>query len=407
MEKIFDIPNETLSNQPTDEEIRFITAYLEKQFSEIENIDLTTKTNEERKSLFATISSIKNAIADLLSPDGGNYHKLLKELNIKLNFENRLSNIIGMLSKYISLENKYQTGNVTSLINVVHNPSYGYKTFELNDYLNKLILLQPLTDEEVELLSKNNKEQIKPLKHLSDYLNHLVIKYTEGQTNAGSKLESSPIVFFLRDTLLLYLGARRLQAKGASLDARAILINRRLIHSFISSEGINSIYKKSYNLIFQLLSVYQGKFSKEFIEKYKQMFKSSVTQPEIQLLHFISEYMNEVLGDKNNFVGVDTAAHGTMPLLTHVATDRLNSLEMYTSTPWLYEFYSLNIFVSNFPNMRTLESLVSQEELFQFSYISEGKIYVTETCDPVVISKAKLEIGIFLNIIDKNISLTI
>ena len=406
MGKLFDIRNETLSNDPTDEEIRFITAYLEKLFSEIENIDLTTKTNEERKSVFATISSIKNAIADLLSPDGGNYHKLLKELNIKVNFENRLTNIIGKLSKYISNENKYQTGNENGLINVVHNPSYGYKTFELNDYLNKLILLQPLTDEEVESQLKNNKEQIKPLKYLSDYLNHLVIKYAEGQKNGDSELKSSPIVFFLRDTLLLYLGAKRLQAKGVSLDARAILITRKLIHSFITSEETNSIYKKSYNLIFQLLSVYQGNFSKEFIEKYKEMFTSSMTQPEIQLLKFISEYLKEVLGNKNNFVGVDTAAHGTMPLLTHVATGRLNSLEMFTSKPWLYQFYSLNIFVSNFPNMRTLESLVCQEELFQFSHISEGKIYVTETCDPVVISNAKLEIGIFLNIIDKNIPLT-
>jgi len=406
MGKLFDIRNEALSNEPTDEEIRFITAYLEKQLSEIENIDLTSKTNEERQSVFATISSIKNAITDLLSPDGGNYHKLLKELNNKVNFENRLSNIIGKLLMYISSENKYQTGNGNSLINVAHNPSYGYKTFELNDYLNKLILLQPLTDEEVESQLKNKKEHIKPLKYLSDYLNHLVIKYAEGQTNADSQLKSFPIVFFLRDTLLLYLGAKRLQAKGISLDARAILINRKLIHSFISSEEINSIYKKSYNLIFQLLSVYQGNFSKEFIEKYKEMFTSSLTQPEIQLLKFISEYLKEILGNKNNFVGVDTAAHGTMPLLTHVATGQLNSLEMFTSTPWLYEFYSLNIFVSNFPNMRTLESLVCQEELFQFSYISEGKVYVTETCDQVVISKAKLEIGIFLNIIDKNIPLT-
>lgn len=406
MEKLFEIRNESLSNEPTDEEICFITAYLQKQFSEIENLDLTTKSNEERQVVFGTISSIRNAIADLLSPDGGNYHKLLKGLNTKLNFENRLSNIIGKLSKYISSEIKYQTENDNSSINVIHNPSYGYKTFELNDYLNKLILIPPLTDEELESQLKDNTEQIKPLKYLSDYLNHLVIKYAERKTNEDNQLKAFPIVFFLRDTLLLYLGAKRLQAKGVSLDARAIFINRKLIHSFISSGEINSIYKKSYNLIFQLLSVYQGKFSKEFIEKYKEVFTSYVTQPEIQLLKFISEYLKEVLGNKNNFVGVDTAAHGTMPLLTHVATGHLNSLEMFTSTPWLYEFYSLNIFISNFPNMRTLESLVCQEELFQFSYISEGNIYITETCDPMVISKAKLEIGIFLNIIDKNIPLT-
>ncbi len=329
MGKLFDIRNESLSSEPIDEEIHFITAYIVKQFSEIENIDLTTKTNEEREALFAMIGSIKNAISDLLSPDGGNYHKLLKVLNSKVNFDNRLSNIISKLSKYISSEKKHQIENDN---NVVHNQSYGYKTFELTEYLNKLLLIAPLTDEEVELQLKDNNEKIKPLKYLSDYLNHLVIKYAVSKTSADDQRKSIPIVFFLRDTLLLYLGAKRLQAKGVSLDVRAILINRKLIHSYISSKEINSIYKKSYNLIFQIMSVYQGKFSHEFIEKYKEEFKTrNMTQPEIQLLKFISEYLKEVLGNKNNFIGVDTAAHGTMPLLTNVASGCLDSLEMFTS----------------------------------------------------------------------------
>jgi hypothetical protein len=46
MERLFDIKCERLSNKPTIEEIRFITTYLEKQFAEIENIDLP---NTEKK----------------------------------------------------------------------------------------------------------------------------------------------------------------------------------------------------------------------------------------------------------------------------------------------------------------------------------------------------------------------
>jgi hypothetical protein len=403
MKNLFDIRNESLSNEPTDAEIYFITSYVEKIFSEIEDTDLTKKTNEERQELFEKISSIKNAMVDLLSPDGGNYHKLLKELNTKVDFENRLLNIIDKLSRYISSEDRFQDGKNYSSINAVHNPIYGYKTFELSEYLNELMSVPPLTNKEADSHLKDNAEQLKPLKYLSDYLNHLLIKYSKEKTNEVVQQKSFSIVFFLRDTLLLYLGAKHLQSKGFSIDARAILINRKLINSFVSSAEINSIYKKSYNLVFQLLSVYDGDFSKEFIDKYKKMFTNNITQPEAQLLKFIREYLNKVLGNKNSFVGVDTAAHGTMPLLTNVASGRLASLEMFTSTPWLYEFYSNNIFASNFPNMRNIESLVCQEELFQFAFISEGKIYIKETCDSTTLSKAKIEIGLFLNLIDKNI----
>jgi len=405
MGKLFDIKNNNFGNEPTDEEIDFISAYLEKLFLTTECIDFSTKTSEERQTIFSTICSVKNAIADLLSPDGGNYHKLLIGLNNAINFENRLSSIIEELSKYMSGEEKLVEDDGTKSINEVHNPSYGYRTFELNEYLNRLIQIKPLQDEEIEI--NTNQKQI--FNYLTDYLNHILIKYSSGHKNLNKKESNHmdlPLVFLLRDTLLLYLGARRLQSKGKSIDVRAALINRKLIQSFELREGKTSIYKKLYNSIFHLLNGYQGKFSNEFIEQYKELFSGDISQNETQLANFIVKYLNEVIGKKNNFIAVDTAAHGTMALLAHVATGRLSSLEMFTSTPWLYEFYSSNIFRNNFLNIRILESLVCQEELFQFAYISEGRIYINETRDPAILSKAKLEIGIFLNIVDKNIHLT-
>ena len=403
MGKLFDIKNENWSNEPTNEEIHFIAAYLEKQFAGIENSDLGTKTNEEKQVVFEIIHSIKNAVADLLSPDGGNYYKLLIGLNKEMNFETRLSNIIEKLSRQISEQNKSEARIVSSSFKVIHNPSYGYKTMELNDYLNTLLLIPPLSDGEIESQLKSNDEHVKSFRYLSDYLKHLVTKYSKGQSVIDNQYNRFPIVFFIRDTLLLYLGAKRLQEKGLSIVVKAMLINRKLIHSFLPREENNSIYKRSYNLIFQLLSVYRGRFSTEFIERYYELYRGSETKHEIQLAKFVKKYCEDTLGNKNKFIGVDTAAHGTMPLLTHVATGRLHSLELFTSKPWLYEFFSSNIFSNKFIDMRSLESFVCQEELFEFAYISKGRIYVNETCDPVVVSKSKFEIGLFLNIIDKSI----
>jgi len=389
MEKIFDIKNKGFSNDPTDEEISFITSYIEKEFSVTEKIDLTKKKDEEIKTAFDIIISIKNAIADLLSPDGGNYHKLLTALNTGVDFENRLAGIIGKFSNYIPGEKKAAASPIT------HRPGHGYKTYELNEYLDQLLLITPLTDEDIKTQLQVNTTQLQTLGLLSDYILHLTAKY------AGS----SSLVFFLRDTLLLYLGAKRLQNKGVSIDARAILINRKLIQSFTPGDH-NPIYKKSYNLVFRTLNVCSGKFSREFTEQYKELFTADMTASEIHLLKFLDTYIKETVSNNNNFIAVDTAAHGTMPLLTHVATGSLKSLEMFTSTPWLYEFYCSNIFRNNFPDMRALESFVCQEELFQFAYISAGKIYVNVTCDPIILSKAKMEIGIFLNIAEKRFPLT-
>jgi hypothetical protein len=405
MEKLFNIKDANFSNEPTDEEINFISVYLEKLFSTIEGIDLITKTSEDRQIILTTIYSVKNSIHDLLSPDGGNYYKLLIGLNSAIDFENRLSNIIEKLSQYNSGDDVFALNYVNSSVIEVHNPNYGYKTFELNEYLNRLMLIQPLEDDQIEI----SAEEQQTLKHLADYLNHIITKHGDGQTitnKVASHHKSTPVVFFLRDTLLLYLGARRLQSKGLSIDARAVLINRKLIKSFVSIEGRNPVYKKLYNSLFQVLSAYQGTFSREFTDQFKELFTVNMTYDEIQLLDFISEYFKGLLGSKNNFIAIETAAHGTMPLLTHIATGRMNSLEMFTSTPWLYEFYSANIFSSNFINMRSLESLISQEELFQFAYVSDAKIYVNETCDPTTLSRAKLEIGVFLNIVDKQALLT-
>lgn len=389
-----------MNNTPINEEIHFITAYLEKVFVEIENTDLEKKTDEERQAIFATIVSVKSAITDLLSPDGGNYYKLLTALNRKINFETRLSSIIENLS--IQTFKKNNKGRVFSIsINALHKISYGYKTFELNDYLNNLLLISPIADDEIESQIKKSDENIKPFMHLYNFLEYLAIKYTKQQSLINNKNTKIPVIFFLRDTLLLYLGAKQLQSKGVQIDARAVLINRKLIHSFTPNEKYNIIYKKLYNLIFLLLNTYQGRFSIEFIEQFNKSFRRYMSNPEIQLLKFISKYVGGVLGNKNKFIAVDTAAHGTMPLLTHVATGCLHSLEMFTSSPWLNNFYASNIFANSFSDMRTLESLACQEELFEFAYISKGKVYINETCDQLVLSKAKFEIGFFLNLVDK------
>jgi hypothetical protein len=399
-------------NEPSKEEKDFIAAFLDRQLYIFDSVNINDFRKANIISLVARARSIECTVADLLSPDGGNYQSLIEYLNKRVRLEERLSLFLNKSSIDINREQYRPLAPKNSADKLIHNPKYGYNLYDLDEYLIRLESF-PTVKRVPASLQKNLIwcQFVETTEILVDYLAFLINfpvdshkKKVDTFYNQHSKNETTNnkcrLVFLLRDTLLLYLGARRLQLAGMNIDIKAAMISRALVQSFTPESPNNSIYRGLYKSIFNCLGEYRGIYSSEFMNHYKELVLETKSEPITNLLHFIERYIKRLCGQEFDFIAVDTAAHGTMPLLTMIASNTVKKFHLYTGVPWLQNFYSEVIYRPDFPNMRILESLVCQEELFRFSSTLGDRVLIEETRDPIILSHASFEIGYFLNLVD-------
>ena len=400
-------PN-SIGNQPSLEEIDYIAAYLDEQLCSFEAICQSERLQQNLHSAVARAQSIERAVADLLSPDGGNYQGLIEHLNKRVRLKERLDRFLSNSFDLFEEKANRQLVPISIAGTLVHNPKYGYSQFDLDEYLNRLEDIYSITEVPIYFQKPAILRQFDYTSNmLLDYLAYLVDFVDPSQQN---KIQSQPtsyitppskcrLIFLLRDTLLLYLGARRLQSAGMDIDARAAMINRALIQSFTPDSPNNPIYAGLYNRIYSCLTNYRGNYSTDYVGLYTHSVRQTKSEPVEDLLHFIEQYLNRVCGQEYGFRAVDIAAHGTMPLLAMTASNVVEKFQMYSGVPWLQEFYGEVLYRPDFPYMRMLESLVCQEELFRFLRTSDNHIIIEETRDPAIQTHAYFEIGYFLDLV--------
>ncbi|HBY02441.1 MAG TPA: hypothetical protein DEG92_07905 [Rikenellaceae bacterium] len=402
----------TAGNQPSREEIDYIATYLNRQLCSFEALYIGDNKQLNLHLVVARARSIERAVADLLSPDGGNYQGLIENLNKRLNFEERLARF---LSTSIALLD-YKTNRLLTprciVSTLAHDPKHGYSLFDLDEYLKHLEGISTITKAHRSFPSILIRRQfVETANMLVDYLAYLIGFPSTKRQNKINTIDSLPagheispakcrLIFLLRDTLLLYLGARRLQSAGMAIDARGAMINRAVVQSFTPDLPNNPIYAELYNSIYRCLSTYKGTYSSDYVDIYTHSVRQIKSESVTRLLHFIRQYINRLCGQESGFLAVDIAAHGTMPLLAMTASNTIKKFQMYTGIPWLQEFYCEVIYRPDFPYMRMLESLVCQEELFRFSRTSDDRIIIKETRDPVIQALAAFEIGYFIDLVN-------
>ena len=363
-------------NKPSCAEIEVVSRYLARVLTEMEAVD--QDETQVRANTVRAIS-IRRALADLLSPDGGDYVGLVDALNERLDAEARLGDFLA----------SRQIGVVAAPVET----NFPYP-LQRGDFVDRDI--EHVVEELEAIGPASDYAPADPAQKAFDSTSSLLIEFLAYllQREQPTRERPARLLFLLRDTLLLYLGARRLMALGAPVDARAALISRAVVQSFTPDAPRNPLYARLYNGLFQCLADGFERFDQSYLTCLATRFANEADGKTV--VKHVSRYLQSVVGTKTGFIAIDIGANGTMPLLAMVAHPSVEDLRLYAAAPWLEDFYGDRICQTNAEDLRRLETPVCQEELFFFVCHSGDRLIVRENQDPSVRARAHWEIAHFL-----------
>ena len=110
------------------------------------------------------------------------------------------------------------------------------------------------------------------------------------------------------------------------------------------------------------------------------------------------ELLNNVKTKK--IMVVESGRFASIPLLLKSLDNRVD-FRLFTTTPQFYGVYKNKYFTDAYDKNRLFETLVSQNDLFQFSDFKNGEFYIVETSDKEIKEKAIKELSQFYNLVSK------
>ena len=391
---------ETQGNDPSTYEVDHVTAFFKRRLDELESLDLRHVSEAKLTSSLEQALSMKQALADLASEDGGYYLKLPRLLNSVLRVDVRISHFVEKASATLSHEQERFHPAPHKFEQYRADTSQGFSRFALDEYLEYLESNAASSDLPTpEVQAPHWRRYADVCSRLLNYLQFLVSCKDSGGRPSADRPAS--FVFLLRDTLLVYLGMKRLCRAGWPLEARALLVSRPLLQSFAPASPRNHLYASVFNSFYETLATHTGRFDSHFPAMYKRTLRLNATPASTALLEFLERYCDTVLSQERKFIVVENGVHGTMPLLVMASTPAVTDLRMYTAIPWLQGFYKAVIFSDLSVHMRELESVHCQEQLFQFAGATGARMFVNETRDWEVRRISYQEIRYFLDAVDQ------
>lgn len=377
-------------------ELEWVLRYYARELRSRERMDLTTATRLEIHATLTAAASMRQALADLKSADGGHYDAIPQILDDTLDVQKRLHKLIRSCLDTLGTSTDDQR-----LISAVHSVSDPVDAcggewspcIPLDEYITRLESDAPLPGDDgpTGLAFSWVREG------LLSYLGNLVHRSPH---HAGSRPRPRAFIFLLRDTLLLYLGARRLQALGWPIDVTAILLNRGLLKHMCPTQPY--LYDTLIDSLFEAIRLARTRrFGPTFMARYGRVLAGIPGDALKALRQFVEDYLERRLVPGVRYRAVDTGAHGTMPLLLTATTSRVAHVELYTAVPWLQDFFGEILFSRDSVMLRHLEALYCQERLFRFDSVEGSDILVRETTDRTIVASARRELAAFLTSVDR------
>jgi len=195
------------------------------------------------------------------------------------------------------------------------------------------------------------------------------------------KEDDTAYVFLLRDTLIPYI---YFCASGMK-SVYPWMIGRRFTEIYTKEKYFDDAVREPiYNALEKGITDYS---------EFKQYCCSHIRQ--ILLDHpQLANELKRLLGSikEERIVVVESGYCGTFPLLLSALDDRVD-FKMFTTAPFLKHIYKERIYTDGYEQIRNIETLYSQEMLFELFDYKDGKFFVCENTDTAVRDRALKEIN--------------
>lgn len=177
--------------------------------------------------------------------------------------------------------------------------------------------------------------------------------------------EDTAYVFLLRDTLLPYI---YYQSKGRT-NIYPWLMSRKALAMLTGKEAVDNEIRAS---VIKALELDKCGTYDDFCKIILQDIRITLKQyPEIE--RCFSGLLSSI--KETHIVVVESGCSGTFPMLLKSLDDRVD-VRMYTTYPYLLKAYGNRVYSPKYENIRSFETLYSQDLYFRFSDLRDHHFYV-------------------------------
>lgn len=222
-----------------------------------------------------------------------------------------------------------------------------------------------------------------------------LIDYTKWGVKNDKK---TSYVFLLRDMLLSYLYST---IKLGNSNAYPLLFGRKMLNYFYlntSKDNFDFDFSDSDEIYMQFLETIFDSASKtnsfdSFFSEIKPKFMK-IIKANKEFYVFIKNWLKTIKTEK--IIVIESGRYATIPLILKCVDDRVD-FKLFSTSPEFYGIYKNKVFVKNLDKMIEIEKSLSQNELFVFSSIKDGKIMIKQNANDKVKQESIKEIMAVVN----------
>lgn len=252
-------------------------------------------------------------------------------------------------------------------------PNFGVEK-SLAEFMNEMYSIKPLND-----INKEKKNLINEICAFTDWVNK----------KEGTK------IYLLRDMFLSYLLQRQVNQDNTAIP---FLFGRKLL-KFLTNQNVSNdfdfgesddeqIYLDFLYTLFDAADLYPNDFE-SFFNYLKPRFLEKL-QALPDYYQFIKNELAKI--KSNKILVVESGIMGTMPLILKSVDERVDFV-LFGTNPAFYQLYKHRLFTKDIVKLINLEQSVCQNELFVFSSVKDGEIYIKQTTDLFRLEESKKEIA--------------
>lgn len=305
-------------------------------------------------------------LEDIYDEEYQSTYKLFQE---KLNASERLEKFINSNGQkvFVKSDKGFKYGEF----------AYAPNEILLTEYLNSEIITSPTIKDSCQSISDGFYEILNFSKWINNSLD-----------------SDTAIIFLLRDTLLPYIAFKQWN-HDATKEAIPLMIGRSYLSLFGNRDEL-------YNCISD--SVYTALYESQKTPELFQGIAVEGIRKSIKNNDGLYKKTKQILSNisKPKICVVESGVHGTMPLFLKCCDERIDTIKMYTTLPWLYDSWGGSFYTKKYENLRFFESLACQDLLFALSSIKDCDFYIKEITNLQIREKSLHELSDWNNMLRLN-----
>jgi len=379
--------------------ILFLTRYYQARLQDFEQLDPEHCTTDELLKMAEEASSLHKFLID--SYEEG-YTQSTNQIVSQTDALNRLQWVLTMVLQRLGppfeLERFYLCSELVHIDSIDIEQFEGGQTFELLAYLDHIDHQSDYAIEIEHCFESADLQQ--RWQNKTQVVMTEMVKFLIWVLRRLKQQPQAVPVPLLRDTLVIQLGLKLLQRHGIQVrEPKPILLSRKLLATFQGGDKIYDALNSDifYGILYEQETYDLTMLRHQFVAKAR--VHSAIPMSFIQASR---DYLATLALEGPPLV-IESGMHGTFPLWLLTLTDNTGDMVLYSTVPWLYSIYQDIAFRKNYNYLRDIETIVAHDHLFQFNTMSDGKVFVQETCNASTRSLALYELYLFKKLLKREI----